>query len=87
MPIDFDLTEYLNPIYIETGTLYGASAKKAVEAGFEMVYTVEIHPKYFRKSRRNLMTEIKENKVVLLNGDSKIVLPIVLAGISRKCTR
>ena len=86
MPINFDLKKYLNPIYIETGTLYGASAKKAVEAGFDLVYTVEIHPKYFRKSKANLKQEIQDSKVVLLNGDSKVVLPIILAGIQKKCT-
>ena len=86
MPINFNLSKYLNPIYIETGTLYGNSAIKAVEAGFEKIYTIEIHTKYFKISKNNLTPYIEEGKVVLILGDSKEVLPIILEKINKKIT-
>ena len=76
MPIGFDISKYLNPIYIETGTLYGGSAKKALEAWFERIYTVEIHPKYYNISKNNLKEEIEAEKVFIFLGGVKVYLNV-----------
>ena len=42
MPIQFDLSEYKSPIFIETGTYNGDGVVKALEYGFEQIYSIEI---------------------------------------------
>ena len=43
MPINFNLKKYKNSVFLETGTYQGDGIKKALEAGFEKIYSIEIN--------------------------------------------
>jgi len=86
MPINFDLSKYKNELFIETGTLYGGGTKKALEAGFDFVCTIEIHPKYYNISQKNLAKEIEEEKACMFLADSKEALENILPDIDVKFT-
>lgn len=87
MPIRFDLSEYADtPIFVESGSLIGDTCKLALKAGFKKCYTIEIHSKYHRKSLNNLEQEINDGTVVLIKGDSKAVLKMLVPTIQEDMT-
>jgi len=42
MPIAFDLKQFLNPVFIETGLWRGHGVVAAIHAGFEKIYSIEV---------------------------------------------
>ena len=84
MPIKFDLSKHRhNKIFIETGTFAGYGVKKALEAGFEKIYSIEIDLKKYK----NCVKIFKNySNVFLYHGDSSIVLKEILDNIDEPCT-
>ena len=65
-------------VYLETGFLFGESAKAALEIGFTKVISIEINNKYVEKAKINFKNYIDENKLEIIKGDSASVLENVL---------
>ena len=65
-------------MYLETGFLFGESAKAALEIGFTKVISIEINNKYVEKAKINFKNYIDENKLEIIKGDSASVLENVL---------
>ena len=52
MPQPPALENYLNPIFVETGTYEGNSIKLALGAGFDKIFSIEIDPEYVKKATK-----------------------------------
>lgn len=84
MPINSaTLSRYLNGIFVETGTFLGDGTAAALEAGFQKVYTIEIHPDRYRDSCRRFQGD---QRVELFEGSSSRRLQEVLAKIDQPAT-
>lgn len=77
------LKHYLNPIFVETGTLDGDGVNLALNTGFKQIYSVEIV-----EERYNFcVNRFVDNKnVKLYLGDSLDTLPAILASLNDKTT-
>ena len=84
MPINFDLPKHKhNRIFIETGTFTGMGVKKALKAGFDKIYSIEIDLKKYK----NCVKRFQSHKnVFLYHGDSSMVLEEILNDIDEPCT-
>ena len=83
MPIKFDLSKYLNPVFIETGTYMGDGVREALKCGFSEIYSIEIDPNRYLNCKKMF----SENKnVTIILGDSGKVLPELLKKINKKIT-
>ncbi len=84
MPIQFDLLKHRhNGIFIETGTYKGQGVKLALEAGFDIVCSIEIDKKRYEE---NCLRFIDNSNVFLYHGDSSTVLKEILDNIDEPCT-
>lgn len=64
--------------YIETGTCYGGSLERAINAGYETLKSVEVHEPFYQ----HCVEKFKNNKnVELFLGKSSDKLPEMLQGI------
>jgi hypothetical protein len=68
-------------VYVETGTCYGGSVDKALQAGFNQILTVEVHRPFFDSCVEKYKNE---PKVDLFFGKSDIVLPSMLHRIIQR---
>lgn len=75
--------KYPNKIFIETGSYLGDGIQQALDAGFEVVISIELSDKYFSISTNRF---IDNPKVKILKGDSYKVLPDVLKDIDTPVT-
>ena len=65
------ILKYMNPVFLETGSLVGESIQLALDVGFEKVLSVELAEKYFDIC----LDKFKHNsKVNLYFGDVELVL-------------
>ncbi|KKN72165.1 hypothetical protein LCGC14_0413770 [marine sediment metagenome] len=71
-----------SPVFIETGTLNGENVKRAMSAGFNKAYSIELSEIMFKMARRNLQNV---QNVTLINGDSGAELVKLLKNINKKC--
>lgn len=83
MPINFDLKRFVTDIFIETGTYQGEGVKKALSAGFQTIYSIEIDKKRYEQCVDCFKWERKVN---LFHGDSTVILPYLLKKITKRCT-
>tara|TARA_Y100000389_G_C17397662_1_gene483514 strand:+ start:464 stop:1003 length:540 start_codon:yes stop_codon:yes gene_type:complete len=83
MPIQFDLSEYKNPIFIETGTYNGDGVVKALESGFEQIYSIELDEERYQNCKEKFFDN---DNVEILLGDSGKVLPELLKKLDKKVT-
>lgn len=83
MPINFNLNKYKNPIFVETGTYQGDGVKKALECGFENIYSIEIDYNRYLNCKK-LFSNYKN--VEIIHGDSSIELPKLLKRLNNKIT-
>ena len=77
------LHNYLNPVFIETGTFGGDGIQAALHAGFPVVHSIEINPKYVTNARKRFE---KNGNVHIHLGDSAEVLPRILSAIKQPIT-
>jgi hypothetical protein len=75
--------KYLNNIFIETGTYYGDSVQKAIDAGFKTIYSIELGDALYNKCKDRFKGI---DNVYLYNGDSGKVLSEILSYISESVT-
>ena len=78
-----DFKKYLNPVFIETGSLQGKGIQSARDAGFAKIISIELSEKYYRYCRKRF-----ENKkeVFIYHGDSVDLLAGILKDINDRCT-
>lgn len=74
---------YPNPIFIETGSLWGHGIQKALDVGFQKIYSIELAPKYFEHCCNRFANY---PNVQVLFGDSSIVLSQLLKSIHAPVT-
>lgn len=83
MPINFNLKDYLNPIFIETGTYIGDGIQSALDAGFETIHSIEFDRTRYLECEAKFK---KYNNVHIHHGDSGIVLLDILKTITEPVT-
>lgn len=77
----FDLRDYLkySTTLIETGTCKGEGVQRALDAGFSLVRSVELHPDLFQHCKRRFNGN---ERVELWEGSSYEQLPKMITGVS-----
>ena len=85
MPLNFDITKYKSDtkVFIETGTLTGDGVKKALDAGFEHIYSVELDKNRYNET---LLKFEDEDNMNLILGNSEEVFPKIMDQINERCT-
>ena len=84
MPITTDtLKKFLNPVFVETGTHRGGGVRRALEAGFKTVYSIEIEDELFQQASERFKNK---PEVHLFHGDSAVYLPEVLNRVTEPAT-
>lgn len=63
-------------VFVETGTFRGDGIQKALDDGFEFVYSIELDPLLFRQAQERFKGN---HKVCVIRGDSAKVLPQIIA--------
>lgn len=86
MTMKFDLNQYLNPIFIETGSFHGSGIATALKAGFEKIYSIEVKQEYYDECSEKFAKEIEEGRVNLILGDSIVELGKLVPNIDRPAT-
>jgi hypothetical protein len=83
MSIRFNLKDYLNDVFVETGLFKGEGSLKAIRAGFQTVYSIEVNqrfitelPKTIHGSR--LVPHLQNGRMNTILGNSAIELPKLL---------
>lgn len=81
------LSKYISPYFFETGTSSGAAVYKALDAGFEKVFSVEIDSVLYEQNLVRFEKEIQEGRVHLFLGDTFVLMPLILQQfIDKQCT-
>ena len=63
--------DYPNRYWVETGTYEGDAVQKALDAGFEHCYSIELSDKYYQHAK----DRFKDNpRVTIIHGDSALIL-------------
>lgn len=76
-------SKYLNPVFVETGSLHGDGIQQALDAGFKIVYSIELNPEYYRHCVERFRDD---SRVHLILGDSRHVLDKLLRTINEPIT-
>lgn len=74
---------YMNPVFIETGSFFGDGIMAALRAGFEKIISIELSPKLYDHCLRRFQNC---GSVNLFLGDSTECLPGILGDIDDRCT-
>lgn len=77
------LKKHPNPYFIETGTANGEGIMTAIEAEFENIISIEVNSDVFVKACNRF---IENENVILMLGDSGVVLPDVIKRIDKPIT-
>jgi len=77
------LGKYTNPIFVETRTRLGNTVQKAIELGFEQIYSVEVMPVFYEKAR--IRFKDQDNVIIILD-DSVDALPAILSKLDNQTT-
>src|SRR6185295_17672205 len=88
MPLQADppiagFTQYGNKYFIETGTCVGSGLQLAVDAGFEVLHSIELAVPFYIQARRRFANTPNVN---LWYGDSSKVLPQILRLVDAPAT-
>jgi len=86
MPIRFSLRKYYNPVFLETGSFHGEGIVKALRAGFKKIYSIELNEQFYHELQARFKKEIDSGRVVLMCGDSSVILPEVIRNIDAQIT-
>lgn len=70
-------------IFVETGTYYGDTIRKAIESGYEEIHSIEINDFYYQKNKINF--EFNKN-VYLHKGDSSLILFDIIKDMNEQIT-
>jgi hypothetical protein len=77
------LKDYVNPVFVETGTYKGEGVQYALDAGFEKIYSIEISQNLYRESRDRFIDNLS---VVLFCGDTRETLWPIIEPITDRIT-
>jgi hypothetical protein len=77
------LNEYKNRIFVETGTHMGDGIIKALNCGFEQIFSIELSENLFNKASEKFSNN---PNVMLFLGDSAEILPNILKKINEPVT-
>lgn len=82
-PNDNFFKNYWNPVFIETGSCVGEGIQKAINAGFEKIYSIELS-----EELHNACVKRFEDHphVKLFHGDSRNVLKEIVDGLNEPAT-
>lgn len=80
------LCRYPNRIFVETGTLIGNGIQMALNAGFEIAYSIEIKRDFFQSASYRFREEILANQVHLYLGNSETVLDYIVKQLKEPAT-
>ena len=80
------INRYKNQVFVETGTCFGDGVQLALNAGFKKIYSIEISEELYKQNCERFALEISQGIVQLVNGDSFVELPNILAQISQPIT-
>jgi hypothetical protein len=83
MSIKFDLKEYHNAIFFETGTFKGDGIEKAIDAGFERIISIEIFKPFYEKARKKFR---KNKQVKIYLGNAEKLIPNLLRHVDCNVT-
>ncbi len=86
MSMKFDLRSFINPVFLETGTFHGGGVRKALDAGFEEILTLEVYSPLVEENTTRYKKEIETGKVKIIHGDSGFVLKSVIKEINSNIT-
>lgn len=86
MPIQFDVSEYQNPVFFETGTYKGDATGQALNAGFERVITVDIQPQFSKRATERFGDAVEDGRLTVITDHSVNALERVLPEIDRPIT-
>lgn len=75
--------KYLNPVFIETGCAFGDGIQQARDAGFKLIYSIELHDEALDICRKRFQGD---RTITLIKGDSGIVLGPLLDTIAQPAT-
>lgn len=75
--------KYPNPVFVETGSLYGDGIQQALDEGFETIYSIEILPEFYKGC---ILRFIDNLNVHLLLGDSGLLLEKTISKIKEPIT-
>lgn len=78
--------EFLNPIFIETGSYRGDGIQLAIDAGFDKIISIDIDNENSKFCASRFDLNNKSSPIFLFTGDSPKVLKQVLPGIHQRCT-
>jgi hypothetical protein len=78
-----NLSKYVNPVFIETGTFHGGGVKVALSCRFDEIHSIEIYEPFQVK---NMETFKEESSVHLYVGDSETLLWNIIKDINKKIT-
>lgn len=79
-------TRFQNNIFVESGTFLGNGLKCALDTGFKVCYSVEIHYHLYEKATQRFAKEIKRGRVNLYHGDSGKILKPIIASLNEPAT-
>ena len=77
------LASYLNRYFIETGTQSGHTVQSAIDIGFKVIHSIELDPSFYKKAAKRF---IDHTNVTIHHGDSKDILPKIIADIDEPIT-
>ena len=75
--------KYPNAYFIETGSAMGDGIQKALDAGFQTIYSIELAPHYYLQCVERFKNQ---NQVHLMLGDSSEILETLLQKIDAPAT-
>jgi hypothetical protein len=73
----------MNPVFIETGSLYGDGIQAALDAGFETIYSIELSPGLYDYCKNRFKAKLNVN---LILGDSGEILGELMKTIAGPVT-
>lgn len=77
------LAKFVTDTFVETGSYDGRTIEQALHVGFKEVRSIEIAPEYHAKCLERFKDD---ERVKLYLGDSELLLPTMLADISKPAT-
>ena len=85
MPINFKLEKYRQNtnVFIETGSLRGYSINKALEAGYNKIYSIELDEKRYKWVKDEFEDD---DEIEIIHGNSNTEFSELMDNIDEKCT-
>lgn len=77
------LIQYMNPIFVETGTYQGDGVETALRVGFQRVISIEVFDGFCKACQEKFASD---SRVTIIQGDSAVILGDVIKGINQPIT-